>query len=738
MSRSFANPRIELLALPPTHKHTLDKVIPEPRPNLPEYYPPGYESISLNQKAPNIKVPNGEPLFFRDRVGKKLFVRKGCQFDLNDPYMRNISYEYDPLHDPALKRHFHQSKVTARLKNRRILGPNGEAYCSLEAYNKYRRFLYGCHIDRVNKVRRIVNERENDFRNVRHAIRESSRADNPYKARIKAAKAEAMRRNIQEEQKRHQNFERAEFKRQIATKRAGEMVRKKSRRIHEAFEKNKRQFEKNTEKITKRAFHRRLLMNKCNVLKSELAEKRKAQVHLKQLNERSQRQRTQRDRQFAWREAKEKYIHNLLELQEERHTNNVVRRMAKIKQHQAKLEHEIAAKRMRSLGKSYESTEVSNIVKKIMKNIKLLFEAEYIEQNTKTRRGLNDRPTVYELLNEDVVRLAVECTYRNVRQLKIPLTIRTIIEESVTCLQRFAQGHGEDQLHQDSVACNFVQKEILAIIEQAKEGIRLFLSNPNYSNNELSFIRDEIHHIIQQTNVDQLLNTPELVRNEIDNIIQQSTDQIKQKLDSVCEEFIRNETLNIIEQMISNDEEEIPEQNPSKRGTKDRTVSFVYHSDINIPSSSLMSAQVSICTMQNASMRNSFDRTPTPICSISQMVSIEMRKLKNDKPEPPPDRMNTVDLIHFHSHQKIAVAYNLTRFAHYFRMKLERFCDNLRFGGKSVPNSIRPGEEDTIMEAMVKSILTYSDQDFNFGRNTVMLANWVWSQIMHEFETNIA
>lgn len=702
MRVKFSNSRIDLLALPATQKNALAKIIPAPQPTLPDYYPPGYESISLDRKAPRIKVPHGVPIFFRDRVGRELYKRNGCDFDLNDPYMRNVSYAYDALHDAALERHFKHPETAGLLKQRQILGPNGEAYCSLKDYNNYRRFLYGCHIDRVNKVRCVVEAREQDFCNVRKAIHQSSRGDDATTQRLQTAREQAMIRLIDKEKQRIENFERAEFRRRLAMNRVNAMIRVKSQKVREVMERRRWKHAQNASKIAQRDLHRRIIMKKLATMQEELVEKRKAQVHLKLKSVRTEREREQRDRQFEWREANENYINTLLAIEAETQQKNIAVRRAKIEQHRDAMEREMTMARTKSLGKSYESREVNDVVKKMMHYIKKFFIADYLDQNTKSKRGLAARPTVYELLTQSVVKRAVECCYRNARELQVPVPIQTIICDSVACLRRHANNHGKDRLHQDPVASAFVQREIELIIKNTKSDVMDFLSsNGALQHSNVPTAREKT---VRGVTID-------------DNAIA----QIKlEKINRNNDEYVRDELLDIVGCLHTESEPTIKPPNQTKR---------------NVGFGSLPSSPSSVSSMHGMTMRPSEMRAPTPVCSISRMISNSLEKLKTEAPEQPPDHMNTQELIHFYAHQKVALNNNLSRFQNYFHLKLERFCDHFLFGGQS-PRVVCCSVEDErlAMATMIKSILTYADEDDRFGENIVQMANIVWSQIIQHIK----
>lgn len=468
--------RIDLLALPSSYKHCIAKVIPEPHYDLPEYFPPGYELIKLNRKAPMINMPHTKSIYFRKCISKPLYHKENDVFDINDPYMNNISYPYEPLHDPALKRYFQQSQISKKLKKNGNLGRNNEVYCSLKEYNNYRRFLYDCHTNQIDKIRQIVDEREQDFRNVKYAIAESTHHEDPYKIRIQMAKEHFKQRKLGEEIKRREAYERSQIKRNIAVKRADQFITEISLRAHCLIENRRKQNEDKRNKFAETECYRKLLLNKCSALKSELAVKRKANAHYRISNEKSEREKKWRDVQFAWRLENQKYIQTLVLLNEEQCIKNIKEREQKIKAHREKLEHDIAVKSARQIHRLYESAEINSLVGKMLKLIRRLFKKEYVEKNNEMCLGLNDTPTVYELLTADAVRAAIESAYRCELQLKIPIANNWIIKESVSSLRHIAQGHANDRLHQDPLVFEYIRDELNRIIEEIKEKFIMDLS----------------------------------------------------------------------------------------------------------------------------------------------------------------------------------------------------------------------------------------------------------------------
>lgn len=89
--------------------------VPRPERGVPQNSLPGWEKLPLDSKLPMLKFPpNNKIIFSRSKIGQKLWKSTPADFVLTDPNCYNVSYDYDPLHDPHLK-HFFQMKNNVKV-----------------------------------------------------------------------------------------------------------------------------------------------------------------------------------------------------------------------------------------------------------------------------------------------------------------------------------------------------------------------------------------------------------------------------------------------------------------------------------------------------------------------------------------------------------------------------------------------------------------------------------------------
>ena len=69
------------------------------------------------------------------------------EFRLDDPYMREVNYPYEAVHDPGLRRMFQVPEWHNLLLSRGFILPTEEAVCSLRQFNAYRRYLHTVYRD---------------------------------------------------------------------------------------------------------------------------------------------------------------------------------------------------------------------------------------------------------------------------------------------------------------------------------------------------------------------------------------------------------------------------------------------------------------------------------------------------------------------------------------------------------------------------------------------------------------
>lgn len=726
--------RIELLALPNSHKKSLVRIIPEPKYELPEFFPPGYDSIPLNQKAPALRLPQNVKAHFRRRIGHALFKKKTTQFDLTDPYMHNVTYEYNSLHDPGLRRHFERPSINQQLIQTGLLGKNGEVYCPLKDYNDYRRYLYDCHIDKVNEVRARIDEKERDLRDVKYSISISARGGS--KARGDKIRDRRDQQQCDAQARRRNQLRAAEFKRHEAARRAMVFNQMKSIKTHEILENRVQQNLENRFEIERNAVHRKLLIQRNSMLKPKLARARQHQANLLNLAAKCQRETIRRSQQFAWLEEKEKYTQTLVVLNEEIMAKNVRARAEQVAKCQEKFEQKITSKKAQLFKKCYEPAAIDDLVSKMMKELKRMFGDQDLKKNAPSCRGLIDTPTVLELLDEKTVRRAIMNTYHNAEQLRIPITTMNIIEDSVKSLRRIAAGHGGTVLPQDDMVANFIRRKVIKIIEANKNDFEQkmllhYLNDPADGANERQPPGSMNNLLIQ--------SAPDMATDIIHGVIDRAVAQLNGGNQNTASVVPAAQATNGIEKNGGRRYSCIKKHKSAASSQVSildhhaRSVSFVVRPEI-LPDSELNSDNLKTDTPFEEMICSRGDFGHTPPASISKMIRLAL--LKEHEEQSAPDDMNVDDMIHFHDYQKVIVNENLNRFDNYYKLKLDQSLNKYNLIEKTYVPLHSQETVNVALDQMVKSILTYPDEATDFGRNVWMISKITWSRIVNfiEFE----
>ncbi|XP_050529496.1 uncharacterized protein LOC126899034 [Daktulosphaira vitifoliae] len=136
---------------------------------------PNWEIRELSQKIPQYHGPgpNGPINFHRGIIGHypwKVATGK-LNFSLDDPYGNEVSYSYNPLHDPHLKRWINIENNRKFLIKQGLITKDTEVICSLKEYNEYRRFLWRVHKDEINRKIKEEDEKKIEQKKISNAIK---------------------------------------------------------------------------------------------------------------------------------------------------------------------------------------------------------------------------------------------------------------------------------------------------------------------------------------------------------------------------------------------------------------------------------------------------------------------------------------------------------------------------------------------------------------------------------------
>jgi len=92
------------------------------------------------------------------------------RFSLEDPYCRDVSYTYNPLHDPHLKGWLASPGQCAFLHRQGLITDDLDVVCSLKEHNEYRRFLGRKHNDAIAAAARDRNAQQLERNRISAAI----------------------------------------------------------------------------------------------------------------------------------------------------------------------------------------------------------------------------------------------------------------------------------------------------------------------------------------------------------------------------------------------------------------------------------------------------------------------------------------------------------------------------------------------------------------------------------------
>ncbi|KAM6040314.1 uncharacterized protein LJ206_020388 [Theristicus caerulescens] len=98
----------------------------------------GLLDLPLGVKIP--VLPGSKPVFCRTKLGEKLHQPSGY-FNLGDPCCRQLSTEYNSLHDPHLRAYHKRKDNLRRLKREGSVTSDGKVVCTLKEFNEYRQYL---------------------------------------------------------------------------------------------------------------------------------------------------------------------------------------------------------------------------------------------------------------------------------------------------------------------------------------------------------------------------------------------------------------------------------------------------------------------------------------------------------------------------------------------------------------------------------------------------------------------
>nr|XP_012221979.1 PREDICTED: fibrous sheath-interacting protein 2 [Linepithema humile] len=100
-----------------------------------------------------IPGPKGAYNLTRRKIGRTLWTTGGSKtdFDLSDPYCREIRFPYEPLHDEHLYKFFSRPSNLKCLLKADLITKNMDVKCSLRDYNAYRKYLRKKHADCIKR-----------------------------------------------------------------------------------------------------------------------------------------------------------------------------------------------------------------------------------------------------------------------------------------------------------------------------------------------------------------------------------------------------------------------------------------------------------------------------------------------------------------------------------------------------------------------------------------------------------
>ncbi|XP_050430450.1 uncharacterized protein LOC126839279 [Adelges cooleyi] len=144
---------------------------------VPKYRPiadalPNWGIRELYEKIPQYhgNGPKGPIHFHRGCLGQYPWqTKQKVDFFLNDPYGNEVSYTYNPLHDPHLERWINMANNRTLLYKKGLITSDLEVICSLKEYNEFRRFLWRIHKDSVNRKIKMKEKQNQEQKQIIYA-----------------------------------------------------------------------------------------------------------------------------------------------------------------------------------------------------------------------------------------------------------------------------------------------------------------------------------------------------------------------------------------------------------------------------------------------------------------------------------------------------------------------------------------------------------------------------------------
>ncbi|KAH9502783.1 hypothetical protein Btru_069778 [Bulinus truncatus] len=103
---------------------------------------PRWQTLPMDYKFPVNPAPKGEVKFVTTKICHPAYKStQKADFDLSDPYNRNIKSEYKSLHDPCLKGWFSNPRLRQQLLKQSLITESGNVSCSVKDFNDYRYYL---------------------------------------------------------------------------------------------------------------------------------------------------------------------------------------------------------------------------------------------------------------------------------------------------------------------------------------------------------------------------------------------------------------------------------------------------------------------------------------------------------------------------------------------------------------------------------------------------------------------
>ncbi|XP_025158174.1 fibrous sheath-interacting protein 2 [Harpegnathos saltator] len=137
----------------------LAETVAKPKDAVLKFGLPKWKAMSLAQKIPVMPgAPKDTYKFTRRRLGLRLWAaRPRVDFDLSDPYCRETTFAYEPLHDKHLLGFFSKPAVVKRLLKADLITDDMHVRCTLREYNAYREYLRKIHVKSIGRELRRRN-----------------------------------------------------------------------------------------------------------------------------------------------------------------------------------------------------------------------------------------------------------------------------------------------------------------------------------------------------------------------------------------------------------------------------------------------------------------------------------------------------------------------------------------------------------------------------------------------------